>query len=269
MKDGMLLFHLSSYLWVYKKNLIMYKIPIIFLIAILTGCNFFSEQKKSEQSVHKESTDSIKILKKYDEFGNLKQEIPVKDKKRHGIVKQYYNDGSLHSEISYVNNIKNGLTKWYYKSGELYRETHYVDGKIDGMRKFYHRNGQLKAEIPYKDGEQIPGIKEYTTSGTLVNQPEMIFWVEDNLKESNSAVLKVRLSNQTNNVTFYQYTTDNATNRRNKSILITQSGIGEIPIYVKKGYAMDKEINVYAETKSGNGYPLILKSTYHLKLENN
>jgi antitoxin component YwqK of YwqJK toxin-antitoxin module len=236
---------------------------ILFFALLIGSCQQQppqSDSEKKDTGAEVEKTHHIK--KNYYDNGALMSEVPVKDDMIHGIVKNYYKSGKLHSRV-YYNLGEKTKTIWYYESGEVYRITTFSENKIDGVRKFYYRNGTLKAEVPYMKGEPIEGLKEYTTSGTLVRGYPRFQFKKIEKFDENKVILRFNLSNNTPNVEYNQII--EVDGKEIKKSLPANQGYGQLLFRLTPGYQIEnKKIIIQAKTNSGRGNTYITRGVYTL-----
>jgi len=240
------------------------RILFILLFALLVGaCQQQNSQSANQKENNgKEAPQTSYVKKNYHDNGALMSEIPVQDDVIHGIAKNYYKSGKLHSRVYYDRGEKT-KTVWYYESGEVYRVTTFKDNKIDGIRKFYYRNGTLKAEVPYKGGDPVEGLKEYTTSGTLVKGYPSIQFKKTEKFDENQVILRFNLSNNTPNVEYDQIIEVNG--REIKNSLPAHQGYSQLQFRLAPGYQIEnKKIIIQAKTNSGRGNTYITRGIYNL-----
>jgi antitoxin component YwqK of YwqJK toxin-antitoxin module len=231
----------------------------IALVLFVGACQQKSPVKNGEEK-------STYIKKNYYENGALMSKVPVVDDAIHGTVRNYYKSGKLHSEVFYDHG-KKTKTIWYYESGEVYRITPYKNNKVHGTRKFFFRDSTLKAEVPYVNGEPVEGLKEYTSSGTLVKDYPKIRFKKINKLEENKIILRINLSNYSPNVEYYQLIRSNG--KTHKKEIPSNEGAAQLTFKLSPGYEIDnKKISVYAETNSGRGNPYVTHADYYLNAVN-
>ncbi|MBD5398220.1 hypothetical protein HDR60_01810 [bacterium] len=143
------------------------------------------------------------IGRMYYTSGQISDEIPLKDGKKHGIVKLYKPNGKLQKEIYYEKGVKdwqkeydeNGnliKDKKYYDTGDIWIEGFSENGKLvsgnfyvpkgqlvsttffDENKKktkmiMYDKDGTPLSETGYKDGEEIYK-KKYDENGNLIKE---------------------------------------------------------------------------------------------------
>ncbi|HKL38596.1 MAG TPA: hypothetical protein VJ876_06825 [Bacteroidales bacterium] len=240
------------------------KILFILLFALFLGsCQQQTPQSDAQkENTGKEAQQNNSIKKNYYDNGALMSEIPVKDDAIHGIAKNYYKSGKLHSRV-YYNMGEKTKTVWYYESGEVYRVSTFKDSKIDGVRKFYYRDGTLKAEVPYKKGKPVEGLKEYTTSGTLVKGYPTIQFKKIEKFDENKVILRFNLSNKNPNVEYNQIIEVNG--RQIKKSIPANEGYSQLQFKLAPGYQIDnKKIIIQAKTNSGRGNTYITRGEYNM-----
>ena len=141
------------------------------------------------------------ISKIYYISGQIAEEIPLKDGKRHGIIKVYHPNGKLKKEIYYKEGIKDWQKEYdengnliketnYYDNGDIWSEGLYENGKLvsgnfyagylisttffdENKEKtkmiMYDKDGTPLSETGYKDGEEIYK-KKYNKDGNLIKE---------------------------------------------------------------------------------------------------
>jgi len=216
----------------------------------------------------KEQKEKITVQKKYDRAGRVVSEVSVKDGLKHGPTRNYYENGKLHSIVNYEEGKQHGESVWYYENGKPYQVTIFVNGKQEGIQKKYYQSGELMAEIPFSNGEQQVGMKEYTESGTLItNYPEIVFEKPQRTSSPNRVVLKIHLSNNSNEVTFHQRIIASAGDTLLAAVP-TKDGVGEFTFFIAKGTSTEADITIIAKTKTRLRNNYILEGVYHVKIDN-
>jgi len=108
-----------------------------------------------------------KIIRKYDEEGNLLSEQNYQHGVLEGVSRLYYPSGKLMTQWTYKKGKRNGIGRGYYGNGNLKDEGFYKDDKLDGTVKMYYEDGTLKTEMNFKDDRQEGQTKTYSRDGTL------------------------------------------------------------------------------------------------------
>jgi antitoxin component YwqK of YwqJK toxin-antitoxin module len=241
------------------------KLVLVFLVTF-SSCQFLTDKSKDSNT----KDDGTRIIKSYyEKSGALKSEITVKDNKKNGSAKKYYPTGELHTLVNYTDGIKEGETVWYYKNGQPYRVTPYQKGKMHGIRKKYYENGALQAEIPYKYGELVEGTKEYKQNGAIVNHDvKIIFETLDLLRSENKFTLRIKLSEKSSKIEFYEEKTSTDGNKIRVPIKTNLSGTGKIEYYLPKGNSKISALKIFAIYESRLGNPLLISKSYNLTIKN-
>ena len=266
----------------------------IITLTVFTSFLIFFSCSLADTKTKKDSDDkSIRIVREYSSSSNLKAEISVKGKVRHGITKNYnkhgillskvnyvdgkkegktinyYTTGKVHSTIMYKNNRKNGYAVWYYENGKPYSINPFVNNKLNGIKKKYHENGKLFAEIPYKDEYPGIGLKEYTAEGKLITDyPKIIVEEINQIKFNNKYILKIYLSNRSRSAKFYIDDLYDGKYLRNYVYEIpAQQGVATRIYEVPPGYAKFEKINIIAKVNTRLGNPYITQRTYNLAIK--
>jgi len=227
----------------------------VFLATILfCGCKNISN-KETPINEKNDSTKFNGVYKSYRD-GYLYSEVTLKDGKKEGLAKKFYKNGRINTEVYYKNNIKVDTSRWYYTDGKIYRETPYQNGVVHGIQKKYHRNRLLKAEIPYVYGKRKVGLKEYSIYNNPVKSyPSISHIITDKRAENRQVILTVRLSNNSQNVKFYQGELEKGIFDTDKiKYILTEKGKGSITFVEKPDFEGKNQINIiaYYKTKNGN-----------------
>lgn len=250
--------------------------------------------KTANNSTANEDPD-VGIVKEYYPDKTIKTEISVKGNLRHGITKNYDSRGRLLSEVNYENNVRQGIAKnyyaetgtvstiieykdgikigneyYYYESGKEYRVTPYDSGKRNGIQKLYYEDGKLLAEVPFKDDYAGEGLKEYNEDGTLKdNYPEIVIKKEDYLKTANKILLRISLSNKSDNVKFYRGKLKDGYLHKECRLMASQDGVVQIDYNIPNGAVLRQTIYICCNYKTRYGNPYVMAKTYYLEVINN
>jgi hypothetical protein len=237
-------------------------LPLIFsLLLVLNSCQ--PKKEKTNQPIINADGSWVKKTY-YEKSGAIKSEITVKNKKKNGPAKEYYPSGNLRSLVQYTDNVTVGETIWYYENGNPYRVTPYVNGQIEGIRKIYYEDGRLQAVIPYKSNELMFGTIEYDIKGKkIINQASIVFETQDLIAYSNKYLLKMRLSNNSPRVKFFQERISTEGTKIRIPVPYW-GGTGVIEYSVFPGNYKMEIVTIYAEYKSKLGNPVLFKGTYNL-----
>lgn len=204
------------------------------------------------------------LTRNYYQNGALLSEIYYTNGLRNGIAVDYYREGGVHARIPYRNDLKEGDAVWYYPSGKPYRITPYRKDVIDGIQRFYYKSGQLQAEVPWKNGQRGAGLKEFTESGRLINEPSIIVKPE---RLSDILILHLSLSDGSRKVTFYQgQLTEGKYLNHNLRQLKTVDGKSTIQVLLSETEAPIAEFHIVAIKETSLRNQQILYKTYRYSL---
>jgi antitoxin component YwqK of YwqJK toxin-antitoxin module len=186
------------------------------------------------------------VSKNYYEDGKIRNEVPVKDGKRHGVAREYYENSQLAAEIEYQEDIKSGWSKWYYQDGILYQEAQFVANQKEGIEKKYFNTGELMAVLRWKGGQSLPGLVEYQLNGKEVKQPSIVV-------QEKGGEWEIRLSNGATSVKYYQGTLvgDEVLDENKHLPIATNAGVGQLPKH-------DQALQIIAVRRSNMKNPQIL-----------
>ncbi len=245
------------------------RIIIVLIAVFISSCEFIPGKKdNSDEKKTETGKTDIQVQKRYYDDGTIKSELPVKNKKRHGVAKKYYLTGKLNTSITYFNNVKHGESIWYYKSGKPYRVTSYYNGKRHGLQKKYYENGKLMSEVTYLKNFPQPGLKEYSKDGKLKTKyPKIRFNEIDKTAFENKHILQFSMSDKTKKVKFFSRIISEEKDTTYVE-LPSKSGLGKLESYVPPGNFIMKKLTIYAEVTTKLRNPYITKATYNLSVEN-
>lgn len=241
-------------------------ISLIFVTIIFLGCDQITNRSEKKPDNKKD-----RLLKTYRKDGTLKTEINIKNGKKNGIAKSYYKNGKLRQEVNYINNVKHGMVKTYYESGKLYQSTPYTNGKIEGIRKKYKQTGALVAEVPYHADSPCEGLKEYLLNGDLKKMyPEIVVTPIDNLLKGGEYTLRITISDNSKNVTFYVGELDEMGCLKGgiMNLQPQNPGVLEIKYQLGPGMFIMEELHFIAVVKTKLGNPFVTTKHYNLAIEN-
>lgn len=245
----------------------MKKTLSLFLLIIVASC--LPESKETSTAKKKPSKDGVN--KSYYPNGTLRAEVPIKDGKKNGLARDYYADGKRRLEIEYVNSEKHGITRMYYQNGNLYEETPYKNGEIQGVKKRFREDGKPSAEAPYHDGEPCMGLKEFLIDGSVKTKyPTIVVTPVDNILKEDRYILRLKMSDNSRNVTFYTGKLENNCLGSNlEQVYQTPAkGVSEIVFYVPHGMFLMEEINIVAKVKTVQGNYYVTQRKHNVAIEN-
>lgn len=257
----------------------------IILIALLHSCDSSSaDEKKTKDN----------LAYDYYKGGRIKTETEIKDGKAHGLMKHYspqgtlksvytynsgkkngpavsyYPDGVLREKKNYKEGYRHGLSKIYYRSGELYRESSFHMGNIEGIRTTYYKDGTLMANAPFKHGFPGLGLKEYNSSGELLeDKPRIVINPVNRLALENKYILELRLSPAQAGTIFYiGDLKDGKYIHRDLFPIEPENGKAEFTMKLDKGEFRMETLTISAQYKTNKSNYGVVSRKYNLAIDN-
>ncbi len=268
-----------------RNKIYIHCILSIILITLLTSCDSSGDgEKKSKEN----------LAYDYYKDGKIKTETEVKDGKAHGLMKHYspqgtlksvytyntgkkdgpaviyYPNGVLREKRYYKEGYRNGISEMYYRSGELYRESPFTMGKLEGIRKSYYKDGTLMASAPFKGGLPGLGLKEYNSSGELLNnKPRIIINPVNRLAFENKYILELRLSPPQGGTIFYiGDLKDEKYIHRGLFPIEPENGKGTFTMKLEKGEFRMETLTISAQYKTNKSNYGVVSRKYNLAIDN-
>jgi len=254
-------------------------------MAMISSCDSSSVDEKKAKD---------KLAYDYYKDGRIKTETEIKDGKAHGLMKHYspqgtlksvytynsgkkagpaviyYPNGVLREKRNYEQGYRHGLSKMYYRSGELYRESPYHMGKLEGIRKSYYKDGTLMATAPYKHG--FPGLelKEYNSSGELLeNKPRIAINPVDRLAFENKYILELRLiPAQAGTIFYIGDLKDGKYIHQELFPIEPENGNAEFIMRLDKGEFRMETLTISAQYKTDKSNYGVVSRKYNLAIDN-
>jgi hypothetical protein len=210
------------------------------------------------------------LQKFYYPDGALYLEGTYVDSVAHGTFKQYFKNGNVYEEAHYVNGAQYGITKRYYEDGKLSMEIPYDSGRVHGVQRKFRNDGSLAYEAPFHYDHPCVGLKEYYTSGRLVDKlPAIIVKIEDKIWSDNRYSLHLSVSNGMK-AEFYkgQLTDGKYIGDKAEKIYVMSDGSARIDYYVGLGMVLMENINIIAKVKSDLKNFYIIQKPFTVAVEN-
>ena len=141
------------------------KISLLFTIALLAGCNYFS---------------ATEIAETRDEQGRLERyERRKKDFAKEGLYQKFHANNAVAIEARYVNDTLHGERKFFYPNGAVESIENFVHGEFHGPYKHFYENGTLQLEQIFVKGALQGLSKTYYQNGSLADQVTLVNNEED------------------------------------------------------------------------------------------
>ena len=159
---------------IYKVELAMKKIPIVFSLVLLAACS--SKEIPYENLVTRQGilyevnsqTPFTGLSVVYHKNGQLEWRGNHKDGKEDGLHERYYKNGQLEWRENYKNGKLHGLYENYWSNGQLLEKINFINGlRQDGIYNSFDRLGNLSGTEIYRDGK-IEGVRKGFIEGELL-----------------------------------------------------------------------------------------------------
>lgn len=110
----------------------------------------------------------ILIQRHFYRTGLVREEIPLRNGRRHGLYRTWHKNGLLASEESYVNGLPHGICHQWDETGRLLGKYRMVRGT--GVQRSWHDNGQLQMEVSTVRGQFCGRNRIWLRDGTLLSE---------------------------------------------------------------------------------------------------
>jgi hypothetical protein len=100
--------------------------------------------------------------------GQLREEVPLRKDRRHGVVRSWHKNGVLAGEEAYRNGLLHGVCRQWNEAGRLLGKYRMVNGT--GIQRAWHDNGQLQSELSTVRGEFSGRSRMWLHDGTLLSE---------------------------------------------------------------------------------------------------
>ncbi len=111
---------------------------------------------------------STTIQRHFYRTGLLREEIPLRNGRRHGVNRTWHRNGVLASEEPYQNGLAHGTCRQWDEAGRLLGKYRMVRGT--GIQRAWHDNGQLQMEVSTVRGEFCGRNRIWLRDGTLLSE---------------------------------------------------------------------------------------------------
>lgn len=111
---------------------------------------------------------STTIQRHFYRAGLLREELPLRNGRRHGVHRTWHKNGLLASEDPYQNNVLHGSCRQWDEAGRLLGKYKMVRGT--GVQRAWHDNGQLQMEVSTVRGEFCGRNRIWLRDGTLLSE---------------------------------------------------------------------------------------------------
>jgi hypothetical protein len=111
---------------------------------------------------------SATIQKTFYRNGQLREQVPVRNGRRHGVVRTWHKNGKRASEEPFKNGLLDGVCRQWSEAGR--RLGAYVMFEGTGIQQEWHDNGKLQMEILSICGEFSGRNRIWLRDGTLLSE---------------------------------------------------------------------------------------------------
>jgi hypothetical protein len=108
------------------------------------------------------------IEKAYHRNGQLREVVPLRNGRRHGVVRVWHKNGVLANEERYQNGLLNGLCRQWSEAGRLLGEYRMAHGT--GVQRTWHENGRLQLEFSTVNGDFSGRYRLWLHDGALMSE---------------------------------------------------------------------------------------------------
>jgi len=100
--------------------------------------------------------------------GLIREEIPLRNGRRHGVSRTWHRNGQLASEEPYQNGLPHGVCRQWDEAGRLLGKYRMCRGT--GIQRAWHDNGQLQMEVSTVSGKFSGRNRIWLRDGTLLSE---------------------------------------------------------------------------------------------------
>jgi hypothetical protein len=108
------------------------------------------------------------IKKHYYRNGQLREQVPMRKGRRHGILRNWHRNGVRASEEPYQNGLLHGVCRHWNESGRQLGEYRLIHGT--GVQRGWHDNGKLQIEVSTVAGDFCGRNRIWLRDGTLLSE---------------------------------------------------------------------------------------------------
>ena len=108
------------------------------------------------------------IQKTFYRNGQIYEQVPVRNGRRHGIVRIWHKNGVRASEEPFQNGLLHGICRHWNEAGRRLGEYRMIHGT--GLQRGWHDNGKLQIEVSTVHGEFCGRNRIWLRDGTLLTE---------------------------------------------------------------------------------------------------
>lgn len=99
--------------------------------------------------------------------GQLREEVPLRGGRRHGVVRRWHRNGTLASEEPFENGLLHGVCRQWDENGKLLGT--FTMERGTGIQRAWHDNGRLQMELSTVNGDFCGRSRLWLADGTLLS----------------------------------------------------------------------------------------------------
>lgn len=100
--------------------------------------------------------------------GQLRERVPLRNGRRHGVARTWHKNGKRAAEESYQNGMLHGVCRQWNEAGRKLGEYRMIQGT--GIQRNWHDNGKLQMEVSTVGGEFNGRNRIWLRDGTLLSE---------------------------------------------------------------------------------------------------
>jgi antitoxin component YwqK of YwqJK toxin-antitoxin module len=108
------------------------------------------------------------IEKAFHRNGQLREIVPLRNGRRHGVVRVWHKNGVLANEERYLNGLLHGVCRQWNEAGRLLGEYRMAHGT--GVQRTWHENGRLQLEFSTVRGDFSGRYRLWLHDGALMSE---------------------------------------------------------------------------------------------------
>lgn len=108
------------------------------------------------------------VEKAFHRNGQLREIVPLRNGRRHGVVRVWHKNGVLANEEPYQNGLLHGVCRQWSETGRLLGKYRMVHGT--GVQRTWHENGRLQLEFSTVNGDFSGRYRLWLNDGQLMSE---------------------------------------------------------------------------------------------------
>ena len=108
------------------------------------------------------------VEKTFHRNGQLREIVPLRNGRRHGVVRVWHKNGVLANEEPYQSGLLHGLCRQWSETGRLLGKYRMVHGT--GVQRTWHENGRLQLEFSTVNGDFSGRYRLWLNDGKLMSE---------------------------------------------------------------------------------------------------